>query len=506
MATKPTTDHAKGHDEILISKIFIDVRERKDTQETRTFIDEFLAPSIAQCGLLQPPTLDLLPADHPAHADGFTHILISGWCRIQSFILLGHKKIPFNLFKDLSKSQRAHLELIENQSRRGVSWQEECLQMAKIHEMKKNEKARLGKNWGQRETGLIFDCGVASVNNALFLAQYLKDNDKEIWASETARDASRRILTRQTDAATQRLVELTKGDMPVVSPKGKVPTKSGPMIVSDPLLGLGGPAPAPKPPAEPKSDAAPTANPFSDLKANVPLSQFVLNIDFREFAKNHEPETFDGILTDIPYALNPEDLENLKEFKSIEGSHQQSENLELFPEFAKAAFRLLKKDTYCIFYYDILWQETFRRDLESAGFSIQPFPLLWLKPTCKNMAAFIQWPKSVEYLMVARKGSPKLLKTPTSNWLQATNLAEARMQKNPFSKPFVMTKWICEHAFLPSSQIWEPFAGGGSIARGLVNCGMRVVANEKDPVHMPDLIRNFQDVYRSLLNNKVTFS
>lgn len=492
---KPTVAHALGSGLAPLSSIHISDRMRRDDPTIRRWIEEHLAPCIAAVGLIQPVLLIPIIEEDPLYLEGFRYELVAGWCRLQAFLLLKHTEIPFTLFNALSSSQRLEIELNENLRRRGMRWQEECVGIYNVHQAKSSEKTRDFKTWGQRETGVLFGVAASQVNTALRLAQHILTEDKEIIAAPTPTAACQILLLRKQDEATRLLAKHSSQNLSPIplSPKAKAPSTSGPLISDDLLFK----------PSVLKQNAT-TALPQQN--AEIETSKFILNVDCRDYAANHEGEHFDMIFTDIPYGLNPEDLEHLKDFKVIEASHQQEENLTLMPQFLNLSFKLLRTNGWLVFYYDILHQEKLRGWAEAAGFVVQPFPLLWLKPTARNSAPNKQWPKTCEYLMVCRKGSPVMIKVQTSNFMTASNDAERKQQRNPFAKPFLVTKWVSDALLLPGSQVLDPFAGGGSIARGLINLGMKVTALEKDSEWYPDLLKNIQDVYRSMLAGKVTFS
>lgn len=496
--TLPTSTSAAGL--ALISRIHIaQDRQRKKTPEVIRHIEDYLMPGILERGLIQPIVL------HRYTNPDFDFELLAGECRLIACKNLGWTEIPFCFFENLTPAEKAEIELMENLCRLDQPWHEYVKSIRDIHAKKIAAGISSGEPWGQRQTGNLLKVGRTGVSNALIIADLLDSNtDPELINCPDLGSAMRRALAnKQAEAeklhATGLSLASIKRDPTLIPSRPQTITTS-----TDPLASffddeLFAPLSAPKS----GTDQKPVC--LVDDRKEIPLSQMLFSEDFQSLCNRLPAESFEGVFTDIPYGLNPENLSDLKNFETIEKSHQQEENVDLMEPFLKWMWKMLKPDKYLVFYYDILHQEKLIKWATDIGYSVQPFPLLWLKPTCKNNSPDVQWPKTVEYIMVCRKGKPKMLKTMTVNYLIASNDAERKQQKNPFAKPFVMTKWICDALWLPGSRILEPFCGGGSIFNGLVNCGMNPVGCEKDKDQWPDLLSNVQRNYQSLTHGKAKF-
>lgn len=470
-------------------------RIRQKTPEYLTWLKEYLTPSIAEHGLIQPLVLHTLTG-HPE----YDFDLIAGESRLICCRVLGFTQVPYCFRENLPASILRELELTENIARRDNEWHEQALALLEIHNLKVAENILLSNEWGARETGQMLGVTRQNVNKVLRIAERLASGDLELRACKSLADAMRMVLERKL---TEGMIILSKSHVPLgaptlspIAPNGTLsspPSADEDDFFNDPLFApLTG------------NHSSPGVS-VIDTRIDVPLSSMLFNADFRLWAKDRPAESFDGVFTDIPYGISPEDLEDLKNFKTIEGSHQQDENIDLMPQFMQWTWYLLKPDSFCLFYYDILHQEKLRSWAEAIGFVCQPFPLLWLKPTCRNRTPDVQWPKTVEYIMVMRKGKPKMLKTMSVNYLIASNDKERKRQKNPFAKPFAMTKWICDALWMPGARIFEPFCGGGSIFNALLNCGMKPVGCEKDVDQWPELLHNVQETFMEITHGKAKF-
>jgi DNA modification methylase len=216
----------------------------------------------------------------------------------------------------------------------------------------------------------------------------------------------------------------------------------------------------------------------------------------------------DVIVTDIPYGVDLDNMEDIKNIDMMRSTHDVEENVDLMPKFLKAAYRVMKPNSYLLFFYALQHHEKLRDAGKDVGFKVQDWPLLWLKPhSCKNNAPQQNWTKSFEPMMVMKKGSPILPTPMTKCHLEVDGMPDKKMQSNPFAKPLL---WLSEMvfkplAFKPGSIMLDPFAGEGSILTAGVLHGLDVIGLELDTERFPALVSRMQRFYSKLLNNNVNF-
>lgn len=507
---KPIKTHSEGAGSIEIESIIILPRQRKDSKEWRIFLEEHITPSIAEHGLIQPIVLNVLEeASTGKNIKGneikSSNILVAGFTRCQAFLALGHKKIPFVRRKDLPEHERKALELEENLRRQDMPWQDVCLGIYHTHTDKVSEKAKNYETWGSRQTGAILGVSASHIRTTLIVAERLLAGDKDIVACTSMDAALGVLLARKQDAATKRLADLSGHGVHVSSAvrpaKRTNAPRLGPLLPPDDNLIK----PSVKKQDTEKEKPTKVAEQHKETK-KIEISNMLFNEDCHDFMAQCSPELFDLVLTDIPYGIDMDMLEDMKDIKVVAHTHEIEENVEQMKPFLEGAMRVLKDRSYLMFFYDLKHHEKLHQWAVEVGFKPMPFPIVWLKTHgCKNRAPQCHWTKATEYMMVCRKGNATLRNAQTKNYFAGSAEAERKMQRNPFAKSFEFLRQVLDPIVVPGMTVLDPYAGGGSILRACVNLGCRIVGVEKDEAQFPDLVKNIKDVYTSMLHGKVEF-
>lgn len=486
---QPTHKHAGRENQIPLSSIVIEERMRRDTSEVRRYIEDELVPSIAEHGLINPVVLD------------DNNSLIAGWCRTQAFLALGHTTIPFVRRTELSPAESKVLEIEENLRRRDMHWTDYVLGIYQTHLLKMRESAEDGEKWGQRQTGKLLGVALGHVNNCVLVAKALIRGDEEVLKAPHLDGALKIFKTRKADEAIDELAKRAG----VISIDVKLPTPSKRQLPGLPTLE---PSASPTDPLLSRSSSEQVGEVELPTRI-VPLSEMLFNVDCVEWMNDPKrKECADLILTDIPYGIDMDNLEQIEGIDVVRETHGVEENVELMPKFIQGAWKILKPDSYLIFFYDVKHQEKLVGWLEQTGFKVQPFPLIWCKThPCRNQAAHCHWTKATEYAMVARKGQASMRDTSyKTNYFMADGMAEKKLQKNPFSKPFELLNWIMEPITIVGQTVVDPFAGGGSILRAAIRRGLKPIGLEIDSKQFPRLQESVKGVYNEMTRNRVQFT
>jgi DNA modification methylase len=234
-------------------------------------------------------------------------------------------------------------------------------------------------------------------------------------------------------------------------------------------------------------------------KKVINLSKRIYLGDSLELLKGAPAESFGACITDPPYGIDMDNLdqENLgnKNVELIRATHEVGENLALLKAIIPHIYRVLQKDAFFVFWYDLDHHEKLQTWCKEAGFSTQRWPLVWSKTSpCKNGQAHINFTKNYEVAMVCRKGTPKLQKPETSSiWVGSLDTLE-RSSGHPFVKPYALWEWIINATCPKGVRILEPFAGHGSAVRACARLGYDFVA-----------IETLDEVYNGLIGNMKSF-
>lgn len=478
--------HTKGEELLKLSEIDASDRIRELSSDVMKYIENELAPSIADHGLIQPIVIDQ------------NKKLIAGGCRYTAFKLLQYDKIPVVYREKLTASDSILLELEENLRRRKMRWQETTLGIYKAHQIKKKESSRIHAKWGVRQTGALLGVSHATVGDALIIAEYLIKGDAEILEALTFEKAQQVLLSRKEDAAMKRLASISA--QPIIVSSTSLRTTSGP-VTDEPT------PPAPKPPVILGQESGPKIQLKENQILSVDLSDIIFHRDCHDWFAEQKEESVDHIFTDIPYGIDMDNIEDLEGIEIIREAHDVEENIAQMERFLQGSFKVLREHAYCCFYYTPEYHNYLQDLAKKIGFGVQPWPNLWIKSHgIKNKRPHRVFGKSFDPIMVLWKGQPSLRKPHPRCDYTADGMMEKRRQKNPFAKPFEANKWMLESFAHVGQTVLDPYAGGGSIARTGISLGLRMISVEKDEKQIPYLVESYVQTYRNMLGEQTKFS
>jgi ParB family chromosome partitioning protein len=462
---------------VPVADIKLEDRARQDFGDLKT-----LAESIEQLGLIHPPLLD---ADNN---------LIAGERRIRAMQLLDLTEVPVVYREQLSESQRKEMELHENIRRLGMKWQEKTLLIFDTHKAKRREKALVGSEWFQRETGELFNLSEAHVSNALKLGECLVGGDEEVLNSKSIGDALAVLAKRQERAL---MAESIKRFGEEAKPPEARDKSAGGVIISlddDEMENLGQ-----TPPTE--QEKAEVMN-----KITFDLGKMFKLGDCLDLMDKMKPGSVDHIVTDPPYGIPMENLD-VSNKSEVEAEHDVEENIKLLLEFIPRAYRLLpQRGGFCVFWYDVVHQEKLMHAANAVGFKIQKWPLIWCKThNCQNNSAQYNFTKATEYAMVLRKGNATLVKPVAKNFLMCDGSIERKAYSNPFAKPGDVWKFVLEHVAYQGQTILDPFAGQFSSVRAMLNLGMKPLAMELKAYHFARGVEHVCELIQEITQNNAIF-
>jgi len=464
-----------------ISSITVGERLRRRDAKFQQAVEEKMQ-SLQEFGPFQPLLIDE------------DNNLIDGGTRLEAYIQLGETDVPTVVAIGIDAAKKMVMEIEANEQRNALTWQEKAVGIYKIHTA---ESAKY-EDWGTRATGSLFKISHASVAQALLFAKELIRGDKELWECDTAMAGRDLLLKRREAAITASIAQTQKNVFQV--PAEKKPAHS-PGILN---ITLGTPGTAPAPVTEKKKDHLP-----SNVITRIPISTMIFHADCHDFMeKTLKPFSIDHIVTDPPYAIDMANLEGIQNLDSTSGEHEVEENLEQLPRFIENSYRVLKADGFLIFFCAFQHWEKMRDWGNAAGFKVQDWPLIWAKPNgCKNNAPHANWTKSIEPVMVMRKGKANLRTPMTKCHMECDATTDRMCQSHPFAKPH---EWLSEMVWKPlvspGTTIYDPYMGGGSILRSAILKGARVIGTEKKEHHYVQALESIKKVYTQVQGKHVEFS
>jgi DNA modification methylase len=472
--------------EVDIDQIVVKDRVRKDFGDLQD-----LAESIKTEGLIQPIVVTQ------------DYRLIAGERRLRAHKLLGLKTIKVCFFEVLDEAHLVRLEATENIQRHDFTWQEKVLAIDKVHQLMSTQSALKSESWGVRETGRLLNLARANVGRATFIAEFLRQNDKEICEAENMTDAFKILLDRREQEANKLLVSTT------LPRKTKEETKASLDKLSSPSASFFQSGTATFIPGVSdleEVDETPGQEKV-EIPQTIPLSEMCFLGDCLDLLR---PNMCNHISTDIPYGIDMDMLSqsstSLIDTNSVKKEHDVEENIILWTKMMPLFFSAIDDKGFLVMWCDMTHWQRLCELCTSAGFSVQRWPLVWHKTsTCKNQAAQYNFTKNVEVAVVARKGNATLVSSQGSCVYSGSNDVESKSLGHPFVKPFGLWNWIYSAITLRGDTVLDPFAGVGSSTIPAIQRGLRPITFECNETHYNRQIINLQNVYKSL-NPNVKFS
>lgn len=477
---------------IAISEILVVDRIRRD------YPDDGLEASIKRYGTIQPIVLEPLP-------DGAFR-LIAGGRRLAALKALGYTQVyhgstynptqpGYVLGAELTEDQLTELELEENIRRKSMSWQEECLSIAKTHRLRIVRCGELGESWGQAQTGRLLNMAAGSVNNVLWVASMISNNPEHpIWKMGGLVEALQYKLKLSEDEAFAELARRQQQAAAVVE-----------YIAPEPDLKE---AARERYLFNPHNDPA-AFEAYYETKQQESKAAPVVHVTPRlhrgnclEYM-NARPGTFDHIITDPPYAIDMDNLEQnnlgMSNIGSVRETHKVDDNLVLLNEFIIAAYNALKPDGFLIMWCD---QDVWSWLKEHAGlakFKVQRWPITWVKThACQNSQAAYNFTKTTEIAMVCRKGNAQMVELNTPTHIIAGHDEFKQRFDHPFVKPFAVWEHLINAVSIKGQSILDPFAGEGSGVISALRLERNYFGCELDDLHYNKLLENVMAEYLAL--------
>jgi len=422
--------------------------------------------------------------------------LIAGECRLEAYKLLGQTEVPFVRRINIDRAMELMIELDENTRRREMCWQDKALAINAVHDKETKMSADRKKQWSLRATGELVGQSHSYVRDCTIVALALRRNDQEIWDAKSF-DQAKQILLGRKEQEAIKAKALQSANVLVIQQPAKATKPTG--IISIQLGNTTSPS------ALSVTDTSPEK--IRDMRT-VQISDRLFNMDCVELMKTKmSPSSVDAIITDIPYGIDMDLMEDMHGIDQMRSTHDVAQNVELMKPFLEGAFRVLKDNTYLFFFFAQQHQEKLATWGREVGFSVLDWNLLWLKPhSCKNNAPHINPTKSYEPVMVMKKGSPRLAKPMTRCHMECDNTADKKLQSNPFAKPLdFINQMILDPIHFPGMTILDPFAGGGSIVRACILRGCKIIACDIDKDRYPELENRVKDTYKVMLGGQVNF-
>ena len=424
--------------QISISTIFIPP-DRQRSKVNESAIAE-LAISLATHGQLH--AITVAPIDRVRFPDAPSTcqwVLVAGYRRLLATALNKYRTIEANLKEGLDEFQLKEIELDENLRRESLPWQDEVKAKAALAEIR-------AKLYGDSVRDVAAHIGEAKTQTweDVKLAKAIQDNPELANAkNKTQAQNKLRLLTRR-EALTEKAAERQ-------------------------LQG--------------ESAAA------SNVAGKVKLGDCLV------ISKEWASGIIDCVVTDPPYGINLDQGETKKgSAHPVIYDDDTYDIMDLTARVAAEAFRLLRDNTHAYFFFDIKAYAKVYRALTDVGFTVDPIPLLWVKPGPGQVNhPDSRWGSGYEACFFCRKGQRALLKQGQSNVL-AHDPVPSGKKIHPVEKPVSLLRQLIESSTAPGEVVLDFFGGSGSTGEAALQTGRNFLLCEKDPAYHQGIVDRLEAV------------
>ena len=453
-----------------------------------------LAQSISDHGLIHPVVIDL------------NRRLVAGGRRFRAIRdVLKLAEVPCTFIEVADDATLRRIEAEENVRRKEMSWQERVRSIKLVHQHQALQSALKATTWTLHMTGELLNMSRANVSYVLLIGSALEKGDKEVEGADNFTEALKILVKRKEDEANAELARSTL-------PTGSARTQDITEMLSRAAVGgeffsttLGGVPSSPVSLASrPDTPELPTDVIVPEIV--VPLSLMIHKGDAIQWMRDQPPESFDHIITDPPYAIDMDMIQQDGGGMNIDSTrleHDVKENKDLLRNYLREAKRSVKDKGFVITWCDISQWEYLLTLANEFSLTAQRWPLVWHKThQCQNMAATYNFTKNFEIALVLRKGNATLL-TPQSSsiWQGSFGLNEKESYGHPFAKPAKLWQWLYGATAQRGQSVLDCFAGSGSSTVAAIGVGLRPISVELNDIHYNRAVVNVTAAYRALHPN-----
>lgn len=185
-------------------------------------------------------------------------------------------------------------------------------------------------------------------------------------------------------------------------------------------------------------------------------------------------ESFDFAEVDPPYAIDLLRRKGRNKGDGNRGDYNEVSSDE-FPDFmerlCQSVYRLLKPNSFAVFWYAMQWHQKTHDWLTGSGFQVNPMPALWYKGQSGQTAQpDVALASVYEPFFLARKGTPKMMRQGRANVFHYSTVPP-NSKIHPTERPTELLVDIVETICFPGSNILVPFLGSGATLRAAYKTG-----------------------------------
>lgn len=425
---------------IKVSEVFIPPdRQRQKLNESKV---AELAVSIKARGQLHPITVVEFDNDlrvrFPDKPVSLKYVLVAGYRRLLATALLKEQEIEASLHAELTPVEMEEIELDENLMREELSWQDEVKAKARITDIRRE----------------LYGEGIREV------ADHVGESRSELWEDQRLA----RAMAVMPELAESKNKTAANNKLRLIQRRADLTEKAA-------------------------SETPSTSSSELDLSKRVFLG------DCLQTTMSWPSESIHCVITDPPYGINLDQGETKKgSAHPVIYDDDTYDIMDLTARVAKEAYRLLKEDTHAYFWFDIKAYAKIFKLLSESGFTVEPIPLIWVKPGPGQVNhPDSRWGSGYECCFFCRKGKRPLLRQGQSNVLTHDPVPSGK-KIHPVEKPTSLLRQLVESSTAPGEVILDFFGGSGSTAEAALQTNREFKVCEKDLAYYQGILERLTGI------------
>lgn len=406
-----------------------------DRRQRREFSEEAhqeLMHSLTKRGQLQPVVIERE-----------TYELLAGERRYRAAKDLGWDSIECKFLDDLTEDERMLIQYDENIRREDIDWQSKALAVYRYHEYMHKYHGHT-----QAMTASHLNMKPAAMSQYLDVAKALLDEDEMVTSADTfsvARGIVTRKKARQADAEAEALFNTTS----LVDSAPESLTETPP----DTAHAL---------PAEAKEGRDNVGVPF-------------LLADFNEWQSSYSGPKFNLIHCDFPYGINTD-----KHNSSAQGFGDYDDSpdvyFKLIDTLESAMVNVVADSAHLIFWFSMDFYQVTLERLQSMGWRVQHFPLIWHKTNKSILPDSKRGPRrQYETAFLASRGDRLIVRATTNHF---SGPASKEVHKS--EKPRDMLSHFLGMVTDETTRLLDPTMGSGNAVTVAEELGGRGLGLERN--------------------------
>jgi len=350
--------------------------------------------------------------------------LLDGMHRLSAARALGWTHIGGMLKSDVSETFAREIELETNIRRKDMSWQERAKAISEIDRLKRVADP----NWGQQQTAAVVGASRrADVSDAIKLTKMMElfpeiSSAKNMSQAMNMAVRKAQLVGRMVDAET-----------------------------------------------EVKSDA------------KVAIEDRIFLGDSVEVIKHFEDESVDCIITDPPFGV-AYDTRVLGSVGTASAYEDSPESYRRILSMVPDLYRVLKPDSFCVWFFGMTWYPEVRQAFRDAGFTVDDLPIIWDRTDGRT---FTNRPdryftRGYDVALHAFKGNPVMVQKSKPNILRIPPVGNEE-RETLVERPIELYAELIRRLTLPNQVVADFFVGSGSCPAAAASTGRKYIGVELDP-------------------------